>query len=322
MDSTRTAELLRSTAAEIAKAYVGPPEVLQQLLVALLARGHVLIEGVPGIAKTTLARAFAAALELRFSRIQFTADLLPSDIVGTHVYNPKDGSFQLHEGPIFAQLVLGDEINRAPAKTQSAMLEAMQEGQVTIEGVTRELPRPFLVVATQNPVETEGTFPLPEAQLDRFLLRVDLDYPSLEDEVTMLARYGGRPPEVTRCMSAAEVLELQESAAAVHVEPDLQVYVAALARRLRDDEALVLGPSPRAALNLLQAAKALALLGGRDYVLPEAAAALARPVFRHRLLPTPDAAAEGFKPDARIERALAEVPHRPRPRAPAERRGA
>lgn len=321
MDSDRAAQLLRTIAAEIGKAYVGPPEVARQLLVALLARGHVLIEGVPGIAKTTLARAFAAALELRFSRLQFTADLLPSDIVGTHVYNPKDGSFHLHEGPIFAQIVLGDEINRAPAKTQSAMLEAMQEGQVTIEGTTRELPRPFLVVATQNPIETEGTFPLPEAQLDRFLLRIDLMYPSLEDEVAMLARYGGRPPRVERCASAAEVLELQDAAGAVHVEPDLQVYVAALARRLRDDESLLLGPSPRAALNLLQAAKALALLSGRDYVLPEDVAALARPVFRHRLIPTPETAAEGFRPDALVERALAEVPHRPRPRVPAERRG-
>jgi MoxR-like ATPase len=314
MDSPSPLQKLRRAADEIRKAYFGPPEVVQQLLAALLARGHVLIEGVPGIAKTTLARAFASALDLRFSRIQFTADLLPSDIVGTHVYNPKDGSFTLHEGPIFAQLILGDEINRAPAKTQSAMLEAMQERQVTIEGVTRELAPPFLVVATQNPVETEGTFPLPEAQLDRFLLRIDLGYPSFEDEVGMLARYGSAPPSVAVCMAAADVLELQESVARVHVEPDLLGYVAALARRLREDDTLVLGPSPRAALNLLQAGKALAVLDGRDFVQPEDVIAMARPVFRHRLLPTPDAAAVGFQPDARIERALAEVPHRPKSR--------
>jgi MoxR-like ATPase len=311
MESSPAREHLRLAAAEIRKAYFGPAEAVQQLLTALLARGHVLIEGVPGIAKTTLARAFAAALDLRFARLQFTADLLPSDIVGTHVYNPKDGSFRLHEGPIFAQLVLGDEINRAPAKTQSAMLEAMQERQVTIEGATRELPSPFLVVATQNPVETEGTFPLPEAQLDRFLLRIDLGYPALEDEVAMLDRYGSATPRVATCMSADEVLELQGTVQRVHVEPDLVRYVAALARRLREDESLVLGPSPRAALNLLQAAKALAVLADRDYVLPEDVMAMARPVLRHRLIPTPDAAAGSFRPDALVERALAEVPHRP-----------
>ena len=285
---------------------------MRQILTALLARGHVLIEGVPGIAKTTLARSFAAALDLRFSRIQFTADLLPSDIVGTHVYNPKDASFHLHEGPIFAQLVLGDEINRAPAKTQSAMLEAMQERQVTIEGVTRQLPSPFLVVATQNPIETEGTFPLPEAQLDRFLLRIDLRYPSLEDEITMLERYGTTPPTTAVSMTAADVLALQETVAHTHVEPDLVVYVAALARHLRDDESLLLGPSPRAALNLLQAAKALAVLSERDFVVPEDVMTMAKPVFRHRLISTPDAAAAGFEPDPRIDRALAAVPHRPR----------
>jgi MoxR-like ATPase len=308
-------ERLARAAAEIRKAYFGPADVVQQLLAALLARGHVLIEGVPGIAKTTLARAFASALDLRYSRIQFTADLLPSDIVGTHVYNPKEGTFHLYEGPIFAQLVLGDEINRAPAKTQSAMLEAMQERQVTIEGVTRELPSPFIVVATENPVETEGTFPLPEAQLDRFLLRLDLGYPALEQEVAMLTRYGSAPPSVATCMGAADVLALQDAVAQVHVEPDLVTYVASLARRLRDDENLVLGPSPRAALNLLQAGKALAVLAGRDFLLPEDVMAMTKPVFRHRLIPTPDAAAGGFDPNAAIDRTLAEVPHRPRARA-------
>ncbi|MBI5487484.1 MAG: MoxR family ATPase [Deltaproteobacteria bacterium] len=315
MEATSPAQRLRRAAAEIRNAYFGPADVVRQLLAALLARGHVLIEGVPGIAKTTLARAFASALDLRFSRIQFTADLLPSDIVGTHVFNPKDATFHLHEGPIFAQLVLGDEINRAPAKTQSAMLEAMQERQVTIEGVTRELPSPFLVVATQNPVETEGTFPLPEAQLDRFLLRVDLHYPSLEDEVTMLDRYGTVPPRTNVCMTAADVLTLQDAVAHTHVEPDLVTYVAGLARHLRDDDALVLGPSPRAALNLLQAAKALAVLSERDFVLPEDVMAMAKPVFRHRLIPTPDAAAAGFDPDGRIDQALAQIPHRPRSKA-------
>ncbi|MBI5502715.1 MAG: MoxR family ATPase [Deltaproteobacteria bacterium] len=312
MEATSPAQRLRRAAAEIRNAYFGPADVVRQLLAALLARGHVLIEGVPGIAKTTLARAFASALDLRFSRIQFTADLLPSDIVGTHVFNPKDATFHLHEGPIFAQLVLGDEINRAPAKTQSAMLEAMQERQVTIEGVTRELPSPVLVVATQNPVETEGTFPLPEAQLDRFLLRIDLHYPSLEDEVTMLERYGAAAPRTGLCMTAADVLVLQEAVARTHVESDLVAYVAGLARHLRDDDALVLGPSPRAALNLLQASKALAVLSERDFVLPEDVMAMAKPVFRHRLLPTPDAAAAGFDPDARIDQALAQIPHRPR----------
>jgi MoxR-like ATPase len=303
---------LNLAAGEIRKAYFGPFDVVQQLLTTLLARGHVLIEGVPGIAKTTLARAFASALDLRFSRIQFTADLLPSDIVGTHVYNPKDGTFRLQEGPIFAQLVLGDEINRAPAKTQSATLEAMQERQVTIEGVTRVLPAPFLVVATQNPIEAEGTFPLPEAQLDRFLMRVDLGYPSSEEERAMLVRYGADPPVVARCMSAADVVELQDAAARVHVEDDLVRYVVGLARSLRADESLVLGPSPRAALNLLQAAKAHALVSGRGYALPEDVSSMARPVLRHRLIPGPDAAAAGFEPDRRIEQALADVPHRPR----------
>jgi MoxR-like ATPase len=311
VDTRRAAELLARAAQEIRTAYFGPAEVVDELLVALLARGHILLEGVPGIAKTTLARALAAVLDLRFSRIQFTADLLPSDIVGTHVYQPKDGTFRLQEGPVFAQLVLGDEINRAPPKTQSAMLEAMQERQVTIEGVTRPLPDPFLVVATENPIEAEGTFPLPEAQLDRFLLRIDLGYPSTEQEEAMLARYGTEPPVLQRRLAAAEVLGLQDLAAKTHVEPDLIRYVTALSRRLRRDESLALGPSPRASLGLLQAAKAHAFLGNRDYALPEDVQAMARPVFRHRLLPGPDAAAAGFDPDALVVRALNETPHRP-----------
>jgi MoxR-like ATPase len=238
------------------------------MLVALLARGHVLLEGVPGVAKTTLVKAFAMALGCSSRRIQFTPDLLPADITGTYVLSPKDGAFTLCAGPIFANVVLADEINRAPAKTQSALLEAMQERQVTIEGDRFELPLPFLVLATQNPIDLEGTYPLPEAQIDRFLVRIAMGYPSPREEVQMLRTYGVEPPTARPVLNPRDVSQLQQVAARVYVEDDLHDYAVGLTNATRSHPKVALGASPRATLGLIQAGKAHAVLAGRNYLVP------------------------------------------------------
>ncbi|MSP15732.1 MAG: MoxR family ATPase [Myxococcales bacterium] len=296
--------------AEVGRAYIGAPDAAELMLTALLARGHVLLEGVPGVAKTTLCKAFAQALGISFRRIQFTPDLLPSDITGTYVLDMRTNTFALRAGPIFAHVVLGDEINRAPAKTQSALLEAMQERQVTIEGETRPLPAPFLVLATQNPVEQEGTYPLPEAQIDRFLVKLAMGYPSAADEKRMLATYGRGPVEVRAVTSPEELLRLQELCDRVHVESELLDYVVALAHHTRRHRRVWLGASPRAALALVQASKARALLRGRDFVLPDDVKALAPAVLSHRVQLAPDAELEGEKSSGVIAEALTEVEFR------------
>ncbi len=273
---------------EVARSYIGPPRVIEQLLVGLLARGHVLVEGVPGVAKTTLVKAFATALGCSVRRIQFTPDLLPSDITGTFIFSPKDGSFSLRAGPIFSQVVLADEINRAPAKTQSALLEAMQEQQVTIDGQRFQLPAPFFVLATQNPIDMEGTYPLPEAQIDRFLIRVGMGYPSAREEVAMLRAHHVAPPVTQPILQASDVTALQESVARVHVEEDLYEYVAAMAAYTRHHTRIQLGVSPRGTLGLIQAAKAAALIAGRAFVTPDDLQALAPVVFAHRLVLSED----------------------------------
>jgi MoxR-like ATPase len=309
------ATLAADVRTEVQKAFYGGSEPIELILTTLMARGHVLLEGVPGIAKTTLVKAFAAALGCSFRRIQFTPDLLPSDITGTYVLQA--GTFALREGPIFAQVVLADEVNRAPAKTQSALLEAMQERQVTIEGQTRPLEPPFFVLATQNPIEHAGTYPLPEAQVDRFLAKLKMGYPTPTDEKEMLRRYATTPDaalQTRRVLEPATILRLQELGDAVHVEDELFDYVIALAQFTRGHRRVALGASPRAALQLVHAAKARALLGGRDFVLPDDVKHLAPHVLSHRVMLSADAELEGMGSEAIVREALDRVPYRGRPR--------
>jgi MoxR-like ATPase len=295
---------------EVARVYIGSSRPIDTMLVALLARGHALLEGVPGIAKTTLVKAFATALGCSARRIQFTPDLLPADITGTYVLSPRDGTFALRAGPVFANVVLADEINRAPAKTQSALLEAMQERQVTIEGDRFELPLPFLVLATQNPVDLEGTYPLPEAQIDRFLVRVSMGYPLPREEAMMLKTYGVDPPVARPVLDARDVVQLQAVAARVHVEDDLMDYAVAITGFTRSHLRVALGASPRATLSLVQAAKAWALVGGRPFVAPDDIRAVATSVLAHRMVMTADAEGEPKARERVIEEALSKVSYR------------
>ena len=295
---------------EVARVYVGSSRPVDTVLVALLARGHALLEGVPGIAKTTLVKAFATALGCSARRIQFTPDLLPADITGTYVLSPKDGTFTLRAGPVFANVVLADEINRAPAKTQSALLEAMQERQVTIEGDRFELPLPFLVLATQNPVDLEGTYPLPEAQIDRFLVRVSMGYPAPREEAQMLKTHGIEPPMARPVLDARDVVQLQAIAARVYLEDDLLDYAVAITTFTRNHPRVALGGSPRATLGLVQAAKAWAMLNGRPFVAPDDLRAVATSVLAHRMIMTADAEGEPKARERVVDEALAKVNYR------------
>ncbi|MGC4092198.1 MAG: MoxR family ATPase [Polyangiaceae bacterium] len=301
---------LGAVRSEVGRVYIGDARAVETMLVALLARGHVLLEGVPGIAKTTLVKAFATSLGCSVRRIQFTPDLLPADITGTYVLNPKDGSFSLRPGPIFSNVLLADEINRAPAKTQSALLEAMQEHQATIEGDRFALPDPFFVLATQNPIDLEGTYPLPEAQIDRFLVRAQMDYPSQRDEIAMLRAHGVVAPEAQAVLGPGEVLSLQSVAARVHVEEDLLEYSVQLARYTRESQHVTLGASPRASLGLLRAAKAQALLDGRAYATPDDIRAVAPAVLAHRLLLVPELEADPRARARLVDEALSRVSYR------------
>ncbi|HVL94614.1 MAG TPA: MoxR family ATPase [Solirubrobacteraceae bacterium] len=267
-------------------------EVLEQVVVSLLAEGHVLVEDYPGVGKTALARALSRSIDCQFARVQCTADLLPADIVGTNVYNQREARFEFRPGPIFANVVLVDEINRASPKTQSGLLECMQERHVTVDVFTHELARPFMVFATQNPVEYEGTYPLPEAQLDRFMVRLSLGYPDADQESGMLAGHeaGDRVLDLEAVATHAEVLEAQDAARRVHASKPLRDYIVALLRATRADERVELGASPRAGLMLLRAAKSRALLEGRDHALPDDVQSLAQPVLSHRLMLVPEAA--------------------------------
>ncbi|MDP9353632.1 MAG: MoxR family ATPase [Chloroflexota bacterium] len=279
------AELARAVRESVARSLVGMEEAVGLLLTALLAEGHVLIEDVPGVGKTSLARALAQALDVPFGRIQFTPDLLPSDITGSYYYAQRSSEWLFREGPIFAGVLLADEINRAAPRTQSALLEAMQERQVTVEGETRHLPRPFIVLATQNPVELEGTFPLPEAQLDRFTLRLTLGYPSEEQEEEILRAHGAQAAPASQ--PVADTADIQSALAEVRdvaVESEVTRYITTLVRSTRTHPAIELGASPRAALSLYRTAQALAALTGRSYVLPDDVKQLAVPVLAHRLV--------------------------------------
>ncbi len=295
---------------EVSRVYIGPQRVIDLLLVSLLSRGHVLLEGVPGVAKTTLAKAFAAAVGCSVRRIQFTPDLLPADITGTYVLSPREGTFALRAGPVFANIVLADEINRAPAKTQSALLEAMQERQVTIEGDRFELPNPFMVLATQNPVDLEGTYPLPEAQIDRFLVRVSVGYPTHRDEVTVLRTHNASSPTIKPVLDANDVAALQTITSRVHVEDDIFDYTVALAGFTRTHSRVVLGASPRASLNLLQAAKGAAVLEGRHFVTPDDIRGLASAVIAHRLVLVPEVEGDEKARDQVVEEALSKIGYR------------
>ncbi|OZB52219.1 MAG: AAA family ATPase [Stenotrophomonas sp. 14-69-23] len=298
----------------VGQAFIGQAEVLDQILVALLAGGHVLIEGVPGLGKTLLVRALAQALELDYARVQFTPDLMPSDVSGHAVYDPKTESFTIRRGPVFTHLLLADEINRAPAKTQSALLEVMQEGQVTIEGRAFPLSPPFLTLATQNPVEQEGTYPLPEAQLDRFLLKVLIDYPQLEDEKRMVAAItAGRSAsdfdlsQVPRVMSGADVVALQQAVAAIIVDPQVIDYAVRIVAATRKWPGIALGAGPRGSLALVRAARAQAVLAGRDFVTPDDVREIARPALRHRIALAPELQIEGQSADDALTALLAKV---------------
>jgi MoxR-like ATPase len=294
LDPTAVSALGERLRANVLGAVKAPDRVIRDVLVALLAEGHVLIEDNPGVGKTALARALAGSLEAEYARVQCTADLLPADVVGTNVFNQREGRFEFRPGPVFANVVLVDEINRASPKTQSGLLECMQERQVTVDKHTHHLARPFVVLATQNPIEYEGTYPLPEAQLDRFMVRVSLGYPSAQDERDMLAEHGehDRVLDVEPVASVAEILAAQEVAAKIHGSEALRRYVVAILEATRGDSRVELGASPRAGLMLFRAAKALAALDGRDHALPDDVQALAPAVLSHRLLLRAEAAGQ------------------------------
>lgn len=273
--------------ANVEQVIIGKSSAVRLVLVAVLCEGHVLIDDVPGVGKTMLARSIAKSLELLFRRIQFTPDLLPSDILGVNVYNQKTGEFEFKPGPVISHVVLADEINRGTPKTQSSLLECMEERQISVDGATHPMPRPFLVIATQNPIEQYGTFPLPEAQVDRFQVRVHLGYPSLEEEISIVAAQKEKHPidEIKPVITKEELLNLQHQVRAVHMDQSLQDYLVKLVNRTRSHEQLFLGASPRGSLALFKGAQALAALQGRDYVLPDDLKQLAIPTLAHRLIP-------------------------------------
>ncbi len=294
----------------VERVIVGKRQEVRLALIALMGRGHALIEDVPGVGKTMLARSLAKSMGCSFRRIQFTPDLLPSDVIGVSIYNQKTGDFEFRPGPIAAQVVLADEINRATPKTQSALLEAMEERQVTVDGVTHALPEPFLVLATQNPIEYEGTFPLPEAELDRFLLRIRLGYPSLTDEIQVLdAQQHEHPLERLEQVSAPhEIVGLQRAVKDVYVDPLVKQYIVGIVDQTRRHEQVYLGASPRGSLALYRTAQALALLEGRDFVLPDDVKALAYPALGHRIIVSPSARVKNVTAEEIIDACLARVP--------------
>jgi MoxR-like ATPase len=305
----------RALRVQVAHAFIGQAEVFDQVLLALLAAGHVLIEGVPGLGKTLLVRALAASVGCTFGRVQFTPDLMPADVTGHAIYDPKTERFQIRRGPVFANLLLADEINRAPAKTQAALLESMQEGQVTIEGRRFALPAPFMVVATQNPIEQEGTYPLPEAQLDRFLIKVVIGYPSAEDESRMVASVvNGKVAadlDVSRvqpAMSQAELMALQQGVAAIRMDATVTDYAVRIVRTTREWPGVIGGAGPRGGLALARLARAQAVLDGRDFVTPDDVRAVALPALRHRLMLAPEALIERQRPDDLLTALLHKVP--------------
>lgn len=300
---------------EVAKAVVGQSKLVEQVLVALFADGHILLEGVPGVAKTLLVRTVSRALGLSFGRIQFTPDLMPSDVIGTNIFDQKSGDFSLRQGPIFVSMLLADEINRTPPKTQAALLEAMEERRATIDGHAHQLPAPFVVFATQNPIEFEGTYPLPEAQLDRFLIKILVPYPEEQDEITILERYshGFRAQKLEEAginpvISGEELASLREEVNRVKVEPNILNYINTLVRATRSAELIAVGGSPRASIAILLCSKGLAAIRGRDFITPDDVKEMSLPVLRHRVLLRPEAEIEGLTPDQVIMGLFETVP--------------
>jgi len=309
----RARDAVHAVRDEVGKVVIGQEGTLSGLVVALLVRGHVLLEGVPGVAKTLLAKAVAGALQLEFRRVQFTPDLMPSDLIGQSIYEQRTGEFRFREGPLFTNLLLADEINRTPPKTQAALLEAMEERQVSVDGTTRALPTPFMVVATQNPIEYEGTYPLPEAQLDRFLFKLVVGYPTPEQEVAVLTMHdrGLDPHELTSLRRVAGPGDLEagrREVDAIRVDPLVLAYIVAIARATRDSPSLRLGVSPRGATMLLHASKAWAWMSGRPFVTPDEVKAMAKPTLRHRIVIRPEVELEGVTADGVLDGILATVP--------------
>jgi MoxR-like ATPase len=305
-----SAETVERLVENLARVVHAPAETLRLIVLALVAEGHVIVEDFPGVGKTMLAKSLARSLDLEFSRIQFTPDLLPSDVTGVNVFNQRTNEFEFRPGPVFANVLLVDEINRASPKTQAALLEAMQESQVTIDGESYPLDRPFMVIATQNPIEYEGTYPLPEAQLDRFSMKLSLGYPQLADEARMLNEQTTEPPldSLTAVATLAEVTAAVEEARALFVEESLNRYFVALLRHTRSSSRLALGASPRSGIALLRVAKARALAEGRDYVLPDDVKAIARPVLAHRLILAPEARSAGLTAEEIVGEAVELTP--------------
>jgi MoxR-like ATPase len=317
MSPDEVATRLEQALFEIRRVIAGQDQMLERVLVCLLAQGHLLIEGVPGLAKTLAIKTTADVLGGTFARVQFTPDLVPADLVGTRIYRPDQGTFDTELGPVFCNFLLADEINRAPAKVQSALLEVMQERQVTIAHTTYPVPDPFLVLATQNPIESEGTYPLPEAQVDRFMLKILIDYPAHDEELTIVQRQLVPPPELREAVSLDDLRRLQQTVFKVYVDPSLVSYAVSLASATRDPrgsgvtdlaEYIAFGASPRGPISVIQAARALALLRGRDYVTVEDVRALAKDAFRHRLVLSYQALAESVTPDRILDSVLAAVP--------------
>ena len=308
-DLTDLSHAVHSVREQIKKVIVGQDEMVKLIIAALLADGHVLIEGVPGVAKTLTAKLVARSLAVGFSRIQFTPDLMPSDVLGTPVFNPREATFDFKKGPLFSNIVLIDEINRAPAKTQAALFEVMEERQVTVDGFTHVMPFPFIILATQNPVEQEGTYRLPEAQLDRFIFKIDVQYPSLQEEIGILNNQHGRTQlqllaEVEKVISPLAIQQFRETIQSVIVEPRLVEFIARIVYETRNNPALYLGASPRASLAILRASKAFAAIQGRDFVTPEDIKEMASPVLRHRIILTPEKEMEGLTADDLIDSIL------------------
>jgi MoxR-like ATPase len=297
---------------QVSKVIIGQHKMIDLLLIGLLSDGHILIEGVPGVAKTLTAKLIAKVIDIEFSRIQFTPDLMPSDVVGTSVFNPKEADFRFKPGPVFSNIVLIDEVNRAPAKTQAALFEVMEEKQITVDGVTHEMRFPFIILATQNPIEQEGTYRLPEAQLDRFLFKIDVQYPTLQEEIGILNNQQGRSQsqllyEVSKVLSPLEIQEYRNLVQSVIVEPRLIEFIAKIVNETRNNPALYLGASPRASLAILRTAKANAAIKGRDFVTPEDILEMAPPVLRHRIILTPEREMEGITADELIDTILKSI---------------
>ena len=315
-DKPDTAQLMEQILYEVKRVVVGQDRFLERVMVAMLAQGHLLVEGVPGLAKTLTVKTLANTVQGHFKRIQFTPDLVPADLVGTRIYNQRTGEFSTSLGPVFTNLLLADEINRAPAKVQSALLEVMQERQVTIAGVSHRVPEPFLVMATQNPIETEGTYPLPEAQVDRFMMKVLVDYPTEDEEFVIVQRVTGAPVAATAVATTEQLAALQQTCRQVYVDPSLIQYAVRLVSATRKPELhglkdlsrlITYGASPRATINLVEGARALAMLRGRSYALPEDMGDLVPDVLRHRLVLSYEALAEGLNADGLIQRIMAKI---------------